>query len=210
MIHLILIFLIFAFYLQDLIIFPDEAEFRKVTQCHSGRVFVLRFKNTPRRYFYWMQEPKDDKDEEFCNKINEYINNPPAPGSSRGGGSGGLSPGAGLDLNSVQDSDLQGLLNNITPQQLMSVLGGGMGGAASLASLLNAATRSPASTPAPASTPSTTPAVSVTTTTASTAETKTSTTTTAATPQIQLSDLQNIISGLQVPSPDLNGKFFSL
>jgi len=32
------------------------------------------------------QEPKSDKDEENCRKLNEYLNNPPAPGSSRGGG----------------------------------------------------------------------------------------------------------------------------
>ena len=31
----------------------------------------------------FFQEPKTDKDEEYCTKINESLNNPPTPGSSR-------------------------------------------------------------------------------------------------------------------------------
>ncbi len=90
-----------------MIIFPDEAEFKKVPACTTGRVFVLRFKSTSRRFFYWMQESKADKDDELCNKINEYINNPPTPGSR--GGSSGLSPASGLgDLAGLADGDLQG------------------------------------------------------------------------------------------------------
>ena len=67
---------------DDLIIFPDDVEFKKVSQCTTGRVFILKFKNSSRKLFFWMQEPKDDKDEEFCKKVNDYLNNPPAPGTS--------------------------------------------------------------------------------------------------------------------------------
>lgn len=40
---------------QDLIIFPDDCEFKKVSQCTTGRVFVLKFKAGSKRLFFWMQ-----------------------------------------------------------------------------------------------------------------------------------------------------------
>ncbi|XP_078092847.1 proteasomal ubiquitin receptor ADRM1 isoform X5 [Mustelus asterias] len=74
---------------DDLIIFPDDCEFKRVAQCTTGRVFVLKFKAGSKRLFFWMQEPKSDKDEEFCRKVNEYLNNPPMPGALGGSGSSG-------------------------------------------------------------------------------------------------------------------------
>merc|ERR1712226_571381 len=120
---------------DDLIIFPDDVEFKKVSQCTTGRVFILKFKNSTRKLFFWMQEPKDDKDEEFCKKVNDYLNNPPAPGSSssRGGSMGGGS--GGLDLSNLGDSELQSLLNNMSQSQLVQLFGGG--GSSSLAALTN-------------------------------------------------------------------------
>merc|ERR1739846_198747 len=127
---------------DDLIIFPDDVEFKKVPQCTTGRVFILKFKNSTRKLFFWMQEPKDDKDEEFCKKVNDYLNNPPAPGSNNSrGGSGGSAGGIpGLDLSNLGDSELQSLLNNMNQSQLMQLFGGG-GGALGAASSSSGSTR---------------------------------------------------------------------
>merc|ERR1711936_1366572 len=123
---------------DDLIIFPDDVEFKAVPACTTGRVFVLKFKTSNKRMFFWMQEPKSDKDEEFCKKVNDNLNNPPAPGSTRSGSglAGGLP--AGLDFNNLGDSELQNLLNNMSQQQLMQLFGGSLGGGnmSGLASLL--------------------------------------------------------------------------
>lgn len=116
---------------DDLIIFPDDCEYKRVPQCTTGRVFVLRFKSSSRRFFFWMQEPKTDKDEEHCKRVNEMLNNPPTPGSQRSGGG-------------TPDGDLQSLLNTMSQQQLMQFFGnvgqiGGLGG--SLSNLLGPASR---------------------------------------------------------------------
>ncbi|KAI8585189.1 proteasome complex subunit Rpn13 ubiquitin receptor-domain-containing protein [Geranomyces variabilis] len=64
---------------DDLIIFQDEADFEKVTQS-TGRVYVLKFKSSSQKLFFWMQEPNADKDEELIAKVNSLINNPPSSG----------------------------------------------------------------------------------------------------------------------------------
>jgi len=59
---------------DDLIIFPDDADFSRVTQCTTGRVYIMKFRSSNRRFFCWMQEPKEDQDEEKCKKVNEILN----------------------------------------------------------------------------------------------------------------------------------------
>merc|ERR1719323_1524668 len=211
---------------DDLIIFPDDVEFKKVNQCTTGRVFLLKFKSTTRKLFFWMQEPKSDKDEEFCKKVNDYLNNPPAPGSSRsgGGGGGGIMGGlpgglpGNLDFNNLGDNELQSLLNNMDQRQLMQIFGGSLGGGgggnmSSLSSLLSGAgagggsggsggrsrqaagtgntrqSSDSSSTPAPATPATTVPVPAPAPGGAG-----------GSNPAIQLSDLQSILSNMQVPA----------
>jgi len=194
---------------DDLIIFPDDIEYTRVKQCTTGRVYVLKFKSSPsRRMFFWMQEPKEDKDEEYCKKVNDVLNKParserhhahPGGAASALEGSDG-----GVDLSSLGDAELQNYLGNMNQQQLMQLLGGGLSslGGSGLFGEALAGNDSP-STPVSASTRSAT----------QTPKNESS----VATPQapsrptnkkqdgkgsVQLSDLQSILSGIKVPEKD--------
>ncbi|XP_055376289.1 proteasomal ubiquitin receptor ADRM1 homolog [Condylostylus longicornis] len=122
---------------DDLIVFPDDFEFKRVEQCKTGRVYVLKFKTSTRRLFFWMQEPKTDKDDEFCRRVNETMNNPPSANRS----------------NSNDSGDLQYMLNNMSQQQLMQLFGGvgQMGGLSSLLGSMNRSSDSSRSTTTPTS-----------------------------------------------------------
>ncbi|CAF3564199.1 unnamed protein product [Rotaria sordida] len=120
---------------DDLVIFPDEIEFKKVTQNTTGRVYILKWRSNARKLFFWMQEPKDDKDEEWCKKINDLLNHPPTPGfGDDSSGTGGLGSGA-HPLQSLMDrmagssgaggidpNDLSNVLRGMNPNDLASLL----------------------------------------------------------------------------------------
>lgn len=119
---------------DDLVIFANEVEFKKVTQNTTGRVYILKWKNNNRKFFFWMQEPKAEKDDELCKKVNDLLNNPPAAGFGDGSGAHNLQPfldqltgGGGGGLSS---SDLTTALRGLNPSDLASLLslGQAMGG----------------------------------------------------------------------------------
>jgi len=78
---------------QDLILFPDDAKFERVPQCTTGRVYVLKFTSSDRRLFFWLQEPKIDKDDELAARVNQILSSPNpaslATGRRAGGPRGG-------------------------------------------------------------------------------------------------------------------------
>ncbi|XP_063921559.1 proteasomal ubiquitin receptor ADRM1-like [Zophobas morio] len=197
---------------DDLIIFPDDCEYIKVPQCTTGRVYLLKFKSSSRKFFFWLQEPRTDKDDDNCKRINELLNN----------------PSSAVQSSQSPDQDLQSLFNNMSQSQLMQLFGSGVGQMGGLSSLLGTI-RGPNSGSARTST---TPAITHRTTVPSTPTTNTTTTTvssnppaTTTTPQtttapvtapgaparasntgrssdsscghrIQLSDLQNFLQGI--------------
>lgn len=189
---------------DDLLIFPEDCEFKRVPQCTTGRVYVLKFKSSKRKLFFWIQEPKTDKDEENCRKVNEFLNSPPAPGSQRSDSSGRV------------EGDIQNLLSNMSQQQLMQLFGGQINQMGGLSTLLGtmggrSSTRSGSdtkttttesgsrsTTTTSAAKPATTNAAVFTTSTTTAAKTSTTNVTTpvSADSTIQLRDLQTLLSGL--------------
>ncbi|XP_022794348.1 proteasomal ubiquitin receptor ADRM1-like [Stylophora pistillata] len=199
---------------DDLIIFPDDIEYKRVKQCTTGRVFILKFKSSTRKFFFWMQEPKTDKDEEYSTKVNNLLNNPPTPGS--GGSGSGLPPAlAGLS-EQLGDGQLQGLLGNLDQQQLLQLLSGygGLGGHGGLSSAGSSVTAPTAASPTPTRVqsspgPRRTSSASSSGTTTPRPATATPSVPPAAPSRptqpparnaVQLTDLQNILSNIQVPA----------
>ncbi|TGZ67963.1 hypothetical protein CRM22_004513 [Opisthorchis felineus] len=61
---------------DNFIISAQQAEFKRVPQCTTGRVYLLKVKNT-KPFFVWMQEPNGKNDSNICSRINDYIASPP-------------------------------------------------------------------------------------------------------------------------------------
>ncbi|KAI9021022.1 proteasome complex subunit Rpn13 ubiquitin receptor-domain-containing protein [Phycomyces nitens] len=100
---------------EDLIIFPEEAELVKVEECTTGRVYLLKFRSSDQKLFFWMQDKNEDKDKALVERVNQLINDPQSYMDSAGDlGFGGESPsdllqilGDGHDINMTQENLLQ-------------------------------------------------------------------------------------------------------
>jgi len=208
---------------DDLMIFPDDIETKRVAQCTTGRVFLMKFKSSNKKFFFWMQETETDKDEKLWRKVNDYLNNPPPVGSNASSASGagerggvnsaaaGLANAFGGDFGGLGGSDLQSLLGSMSEQQLQMFLGGLMpvnspssnrSGSSSLSSNQTSRVQStvPGSRAEPASFGTTeTPVKAEPITPSQATETETKEEPTIQDQKIQLSDLQNILGNLNAP-----------
>lgn len=52
--------------------FPMQATFQKVKKS-SSRVYILKYLDSDRHFFYWMQEPDASKDDNICKLIKDTI-----------------------------------------------------------------------------------------------------------------------------------------
>ncbi|XP_017871959.1 PREDICTED: proteasomal ubiquitin receptor ADRM1 homolog isoform X1 [Drosophila arizonae] len=57
----------------DIITEPGNLEFLHVESCKTGRIYVLKYKNTIDRYFFWMQDPHHELDSNICSRVNDLL-----------------------------------------------------------------------------------------------------------------------------------------
>ncbi|XP_034119216.1 proteasomal ubiquitin receptor ADRM1 homolog [Drosophila albomicans] len=57
----------------DIIVSPGTLEFHRVESCKTGRIYVLKFRRSPNRLFFWMQDPRFEHDAEICAQVNELL-----------------------------------------------------------------------------------------------------------------------------------------
>ncbi|KAF8322498.1 adhesion regulating molecule [Clavulina sp. PMI_390] len=60
----------------DLIIFPEDASFVKVTQSPGGRVHVLKFSSSDQRYFFWFQDSHTGAHESYAANLTGLLEDP--------------------------------------------------------------------------------------------------------------------------------------
>jgi len=61
---------------EDLILFPGDAKFEKVSQSSWGRTYVLQFESSDQKHFFWMQDSSTRRDEEFVRHLNRVLSDP--------------------------------------------------------------------------------------------------------------------------------------
>lgn len=102
----------------DLIVIND-AYLERVEKCKTGRVYLLRFTSSNKKLFFWMQEPKTDKDEELMKKFNETIGATiPEKGAAKPATA--LAPAAGLPgagANAPMDPQIRAIVEQFIASQ---------------------------------------------------------------------------------------------
>lgn len=53
-------------------------------QCTTGRVYVLKFKSSNQKQFYWMQNKSDEKDSDIVRRVNQVIDDPSSAAEQNG------------------------------------------------------------------------------------------------------------------------------
>lgn len=57
----------------DVVVQPGSVEFHRIESCKTGRIYVLKFRHTSRRMFFWMQDPHHELDDAICARVNELL-----------------------------------------------------------------------------------------------------------------------------------------
>merc|ERR1719440_995 len=102
----------------DLIVIND-AYLEKIEKCTTGRVYLLRFTSSDKKLFFWMQEPKSDKDAELIKKFNEATGAKiPEKGAPKPATSAPAAPAAGLPgANAAIDPAIRAMVEQFIQSQ---------------------------------------------------------------------------------------------
>lgn len=96
-----------------------------MNECTTGRVYILKFKSSSQKVFYWMQSKNDEKDDELVNRVNQLINDPQSAANDGGSRDGDLEyeGNAHSDLMQILGGGSQGDLDmNMTQDNLLQFI----------------------------------------------------------------------------------------
>ncbi|KAL0960643.1 hypothetical protein HGRIS_005671 [Hohenbuehelia grisea] len=115
---------------EDLILFPSDASFVKVSSAPNSRIYVLKFSSSNQRHFFWMQDASPDRDEEFVANVNGLLQDPDytlvwgdasaAGSSATGDASTSAAPPAAPATTTAEDTSA-GSNIGATPEQLARI-----------------------------------------------------------------------------------------
>uniref|UniRef100_A0A8R1DL77 Proteasomal ubiquitin receptor ADRM1 homolog n=1 Tax=Caenorhabditis japonica TaxID=281687 RepID=A0A8R1DL77_CAEJA len=108
---------------DDLIIFPEDAEFKAVNGCTDGKVYMLKFKSSGEMKLFWLQDSNPDAEKDLVKKVNDALNKPPTsrPSNSRSVSNAPDRSAAGGSL-IASGQDFNAPLGGLDQGQLMSLI----------------------------------------------------------------------------------------